>query len=70
MKTKEEWKEIVLEFLEKNKDQNISIMDIFSMHNLVPMSLKGAVEELENEDKIVIVKDDKNKKWLRHKDAV
>jgi len=68
-KTKEEWKEVILRYLEKNKSKWISIFEIFSMNGGIPKELKEAVEELEIENnKINVEINDEGKKWLKCKD--
>jgi DNA-binding HxlR family transcriptional regulator len=63
--TKKEWKTLVLEYLSENSQENVSIRDIGNMYGNVPKNLKDAVEELERENKINIIKDNKGKKWLK-----
>lgn len=69
MTSVEEWKKITLEYIEKNKNKDISIFEIFSLYGLVPTTLKSAVEELEKEGAIGIVKDKEGKKWLKYKET-
>ena len=72
-KTKEYWKEQLLDFLERNEGQKFLITDIFSNIESHPIrhtleELKEAVEELKVENKIDISKDKEGSELLSHKD--
>lgn len=62
------WEEDVLTYLEENKGRMVSIFEMHSMHGLVSASLLEAVEKLERGNKIEVVWDANNKKWLKHKE--
>jgi hypothetical protein len=66
--TKEEWKILTSEFLDKNKGKNVSIFKISNLKGSVPLNLKEAVEELVKESTIFSKKDTEGKKWLRYKE--
>jgi len=63
-----DWNEDVLIYLEKNKNRLVSVYEMHSMHGQVAASLLEAVDKLEKEDKITIIWDENNKKWLKHKE--
>jgi len=73
MPTKEEWKELVLDFLRKKKGGKFLVSEIFGDWESRPIThapkeLEEAIEELKEEDKIEFGMNDEGNEWFKHKE--